>query len=93
MYSTINYFFNCHRLQVFHCLRHEGTGGLNSLVDGYKLAEEIREDEPEIYETLSKTLIPWQYIEPDKYFFYNVAPILSHNLQTGQLECFRYTQD
>jgi trimethyllysine dioxygenase len=49
-------------LQMLHCLSFDGTGGESTLVDGFKIAEVLRTTEPEIFETLSTTAIPGQYI-------------------------------
>ena len=46
-------------LQALHCLHHSGTGGKSILVDGFKLAEEIRKNNPEHFEIL--TSIPFTY--------------------------------
>ena len=40
-------------LQFFHCLEFSGTGGESVLVDGFRIADELREHDPEAYATLS----------------------------------------
>lgn len=50
-------------IQVFHCLRHEGTGGRTLLVDGFHAADTIRQRSPELFEILSQVPIKHEYIE------------------------------
>lgn len=40
-------------LQFLHCLRNEAIGGESQLVDGFKLAEYIRETDPDAFDALS----------------------------------------
>ncbi|HEY4608441.1 MAG TPA: TauD/TfdA family dioxygenase, partial [Ilumatobacteraceae bacterium] len=49
-------------LQMLHCLYFDGAGGESTLVDGFKIAEVLRATEPEVFDTLSTTAIPGQYI-------------------------------
>lgn len=53
----------CSRIQVFHCLKHDGTGGRTLLVDGFYAAEIIREQSPENFELLSRVPIRQEYLE------------------------------
>ena len=39
-------------LQFFHCLEFSGRGGESVLVDGFRIADELRQDDPEAYATL-----------------------------------------
>ncbi len=45
-----------------HCLVFDAEGGNNVLVDGFKLAADIRAADPKAYETLSTVEIPGRYI-------------------------------
>jgi len=49
-------------LQMFHCLQFEGTGGDSTLVDGFKVAEDIRRSDPDAFEVLSSVRVPAQYL-------------------------------
>jgi trimethyllysine dioxygenase len=49
-------------LQMLHCLAFDGNGGASTLVDGFKIAELLRRDEPDIFELLSTVAILGQYI-------------------------------
>jgi trimethyllysine dioxygenase len=49
-------------LQMFHCLKFDGTGGETTLVDGFKVAEHIRESDPAAFEILCTVKVPAQYL-------------------------------
>jgi trimethyllysine dioxygenase len=48
--------------QILHCLGHDGEGGESTMVDGLRIADELRRTAPEHYETLSTVEVPGQYI-------------------------------
>ncbi|CAG7727970.1 unnamed protein product [Allacma fusca] len=90
LHTDCTYFTEPNGLQVFHCLEHIGEGGINSVADGFKIAQEFSREYPDQYEILKSIPVPWHYIDPGKYSFYNVAPILQHNPYTDKLQCLRY---
>ena len=49
--------------QMFHCLLADCTGGENTLIDGFRVAEIIRRDDPSAYRTLTEVAIPGQYLD------------------------------
>ena len=51
-------------LQSFVCREFDGKGGESILVDGFALAEEMRRDAPDHFETLNSVSVPGRYIEP-----------------------------
>jgi trimethyllysine dioxygenase len=51
-------------LQFLHCLAFDGEGGFNQFADGFKIAQTIKDEEPEAYELLTKIKVPAHYIEP-----------------------------
>jgi trimethyllysine dioxygenase len=48
--------------QMFHCLQFDGTGGESTLVDGFKVAEDIRRADPGAFEVLSAVKVPAHYL-------------------------------
>ncbi|RLV98423.1 hypothetical protein DV515_00010728 [Chloebia gouldiae] len=50
-------------IQVFHCLKHEGTGGRTLLVDGFHAAEQVLRQAPEHFELLAKVPLKHEYVE------------------------------
>ncbi|KAM9576800.1 trimethyllysine dioxygenase, mitochondrial isoform 3-T8 [Trichechus inunguis] len=63
-------------IQVFHCLKHEGTGGRTLLVDGFYAAEQVLQKSPEEFELLSKVPLKHEYIE-------NVGECHNHMIGVG----------
>lgn len=49
--------------QMFHCLAADCTGGENVLIDGFRIAAEMRARTPELYEVLTRVSVPGQYID------------------------------
>ncbi len=49
-------------LQLLHCLAFDGTGGESVMVDGFRIAAELRASDPSAYEVLSAVEVPGQYI-------------------------------
>lgn len=58
------YYHNAAGLQMFNCLAFDGTGGESVLVDGFAIAEQMRTDCPEYFDTLCRVSVPGQYLEP-----------------------------
>ncbi len=48
--------------QMFHCLHFDGTGAENTLVDGFKVAEVIRETDPAAFAALTRVKVPAHYL-------------------------------
>ncbi|KAM7374081.1 hypothetical protein PAMP_006758 [Pampus punctatissimus] len=62
-HTDTSYFQEPCGIQVFHCLKHEGTGGRTLLVDGFYAAEKVRQQSPENFKLLAQTPIRHEYIE------------------------------
>jgi trimethyllysine dioxygenase len=60
------YSFDAPGYQMFHCLAAECTGGENILIDGFEIADIIRQHHPDDYETLTTIAIPGQYLDHDR---------------------------
>ena len=56
------YSFDSPGYQMFHCLQFDGTGGDSTLVDGFRVAEQIRRTDPESFEALTTVAVPAQYL-------------------------------
>jgi trimethyllysine dioxygenase len=69
------YFRDPPGLQCFHLLEFQGEGGQTILVDGFKIAEEMKKFYPEEYNILTKTRVTFQYID-DNNHLYQSRPIL-----------------
>ncbi|CAN9501654.1 unnamed protein product [Ophioblennius macclurei] len=62
-HTDTSYFHEPCGIQVFHCLKHEGTGGRTLLVDGFYAAEQLRRKSPKNFELLSHVPIRHEYVE------------------------------
>jgi trimethyllysine dioxygenase len=56
------YSFDSPGYQMFHCLQFDGTGGESTLVDGFRVADQIRRSDPLAFEVLSSVKVPAQYL-------------------------------
>jgi trimethyllysine dioxygenase len=56
------YSFDSPGFQMFHCVQFDGTGGESTLVDGFKVADDIRRNDPAAFEALSSVKVPAQYL-------------------------------
>ncbi|XP_029192287.2 trimethyllysine dioxygenase, mitochondrial-like [Acropora millepora] len=55
------YFSHPVGIQMLHCVGHEGTGGLNLLVDGFFAAEKLRQTDRESFDFLTSRSIRFEY--------------------------------
>ncbi|XP_041482872.1 trimethyllysine dioxygenase, mitochondrial-like isoform X2 [Lytechinus variegatus] len=74
---------------ALHCIYHDGTGGENTLIDGFHAANILKETNPEHYETLLHKPVVGHYLDDTKNFrcYHNV---LRHNVLTNQLQQIRF---
>ncbi|XP_007467040.1 PREDICTED: trimethyllysine dioxygenase, mitochondrial isoform X2 [Lipotes vexillifer] len=75
-HTDTTYFQEPCGIQVFHCLKHEGTGGRTLLVDGFYAAGQVLQKAPEEFELLSKVPLKHEYIE-------NVGECHNHMIGVG----------
>jgi trimethyllysine dioxygenase len=52
--------------QMFHCLAAECEGGENVLIDGFRVAQIMRAQEPQAYRLLTEVAIPGQYRDEER---------------------------
>ena len=52
-------------IQLLHCLVNETSGGLSTLVDGFAVAQALREQHPQAFEILASTPVRFKYIDVD----------------------------
>jgi len=67
-------------LQLLHCLEFAGEGGLSTVVDGLRIAAELRRRAPQHYATLSLVAVPGQYIG-DGVHLMAARPVFRHDHQ------------
>jgi trimethyllysine dioxygenase len=81
-HTDATYALDAPGLQLFHCLRFSGTGGESILVDGFRIADELRARDPEAFATLSTVEVTGQYIGDGAHLIAS-RPVLRH--EHGQL--------
>jgi gamma-butyrobetaine dioxygenase len=62
-------------IQLLHCLANETTGGLSTLVDGFAVAQTLRDAEPEAFRVLAGTPVRFKYIDADTELTASAPPI------------------
>ncbi|TNN86846.1 Trimethyllysine dioxygenase, mitochondrial [Liparis tanakae] len=80
-------------IQVFHCLKHEGTGGRTLLVDGFYAAEKVRQQSPENFELLTRVPIRHEYIEASddhRNHMTGIGPVLNVYPWNKEMYLIRY---
>jgi trimethyllysine dioxygenase len=70
-------------LQLLHCLAFDGEGGESTMVDGFRIASELRARHPEHYETLSTVEVPGQYVGDGVHLMAS-RPVFRHD-RSGEL--------
>uniref|UniRef100_A0A1B0CUK0 Trimethyllysine dioxygenase, mitochondrial n=1 Tax=Lutzomyia longipalpis TaxID=7200 RepID=A0A1B0CUK0_LUTLO len=83
------YFCDPAGLQVLHCTEFEGDGGESLLVDGYRVASEVKKKHPEVYARLCSTAIPFEYKDDTHHHAYT-APLIKEDKVTGSVEQIRF---
>lgn len=63
LHTDGTYSFDAPGYQMFHCLAFDGTGGDSLLVDGFRVAEDMRTEVPDLYRVLTEVEVPGQYID------------------------------
>lgn len=62
-------------IQLLHCLVNETTGGLSTLVDGFAVAQTLRDAHPEAFRVLTGTPVRFKYIDADTELTASAPPI------------------
>lgn len=65
-------------LQLLHCLAFDGAGGESTMVDGLRIASELRAAHPEHYATLSRVEVPGQYLGDGSHLL-AARPVFRHD--------------
>ncbi|MEM6613821.1 MAG: TauD/TfdA family dioxygenase [Cyanobacteria bacterium P01_C01_bin.72] len=82
-----------HRLaQFLYCVEHQAIGGESILVDGFRIAEDFRQDYPHYFQLLVETPVQfWLLDQNHQYLFCNTAPILECD-RLGNLTTVRFSK-
>lgn len=70
-------------VQLLHCLAFDGEGGESTMVDGFRIASELRTAHPDLYDVLARVTVPGQYVGDGSHLV-AARPVLRHD-HTGEL--------
>jgi gamma-butyrobetaine hydroxylase len=76
-------------VQLQHFLRADAQGGASTLVDGFKVAEDLRVEAPKHFELLSTTMLDFHFADATAEH-HATAPIISLN-PDGSIRAIRYS--
>ncbi|XP_023700795.1 trimethyllysine dioxygenase, mitochondrial isoform X1 [Paramormyrops kingsleyae] len=92
-HTDTSYFQEPCGIQVFHCLRHEGTGGRTLLVDGFHAADKVLQKSPSCFELLARVPIKHEYIENvegHRNHMIGIGPVLNVYPWNNEVYMIRY---
>ncbi|XP_056141063.1 trimethyllysine dioxygenase, mitochondrial [Lampris incognitus] len=92
-HTDTSYFQEPCGIQVFHCLKHEGTGGRTLLVDGFFSAEKVLQQSPENFELLTRVPIRHEYVETTgnhRNHMVGIGPVLNVYPWNNEIYMIRY---
>lgn len=74
------------RLQVFHMLERDnnGKGGLSTIIDGFKVAEILKQENPLHFKSLTEIEIESEYIEPGVHCKW-IGPVIKIDRTTNEV--------
>ena len=52
-------------IQILHCIINEVSGGFSTLVDGYTVSENLKKENPEFYEILTRVKVRFKFIDKE----------------------------
>ncbi|MEC7911243.1 MAG: TauD/TfdA family dioxygenase [Pseudomonadota bacterium] len=76
-------------IQILHMLENECEGGDSIIVDGWEVVEDLRKDNPEYFNVLTKFNVPFRQFDENNET-YTVAPMINCS-SDGSLESFRFS--
>ncbi|XP_058460482.1 trimethyllysine dioxygenase, mitochondrial [Malaya genurostris] len=88
-HTDTTYFSDASGLQILHCIQFNGTGGDTMLIDGFKVAEQLKIKDTKAFERLCSYPLMAEYKEEGKHHTY-CAPVIKRNITTGEVEQLRF---
>jgi len=76
-------------VQMFHFLVNETEGGMSTAVDGFHIAAQLKQQDPEAYDVLTKVAVPFRMFS-SRGDVYSANPMLTLDC-SGALKVFRYS--
>jgi trimethyllysine dioxygenase len=76
-------------LQILHCIQKNCEGGDNFLIDGFQVANKLKDQYPDVFKRLTNTLVTGEYIEEGRHHKY-CAPIIKVDAITDEVKQVRF---
>ena len=76
-------------VQMFHFLVNDAIGGMSTAVDGFNIARQLKQQDPEAYNTLSEIAVPFRMFSSRGDIF-SANPLLTLDT-SGNLKVFRFS--
>ncbi|XP_050544698.1 trimethyllysine dioxygenase, mitochondrial-like [Daktulosphaira vitifoliae] len=92
VHTDSTYFCESPKVQIFHMLERDsnGTGGESTYVDGFKVAEILKQENPTHFKNLTEIEIESEYIEPGAHYKCT-GPVIKVNKTTGEIYQIRFS--
>ncbi|MEM9924057.1 MAG: TauD/TfdA family dioxygenase, partial [Cyanobacteria bacterium P01_D01_bin.50] len=72
-------------VQLLYCVENQASGGESTVIDGFRVASDFRQDHPQYFEILSQTPVKfWQLYQDWDYYVTNTTPIIKLG-ETGEI--------
>ena len=65
-------------IQLLHCIESNVSGGLSTLVDGYTVTEDLKNDYPEFYKILTEVKVRFKFVDKEV-ILENISPLIELN--------------
>lgn len=76
-------------VQMFHFLVNDAMGGMSTAVDGFKVARQLKQQDPDAYKTLTEIPVPFR-MDSARGDVFSANPLLTLDA-TGELKVFRFS--
>jgi len=73
-------------VEYFYCVENQARGGESILVDGFKIAKDLQEENPEVYQILSETPVEFRHLLRNwEYYFRRKTPIIKLDINNDDI--------
>ncbi len=82
-----------HRLvQFIYCAQNNASGGESLVVDGFRVAQDFRQDYPEYFQILAETPLPFWRVQHEHQYFLRSQQTMIELDREGNLTAIRFSQ-
>ena len=76
-------------LQLLHCIVNDSDGGASLLCDGFRIAEQLRHDDPGAFQLLTSHPVRFRYVEDGRADIQSYRPLIELDM-SGRVSGIRY---